>query len=129
MSSEGESLVFFLSLEERVWQALQSGDAEADRVLLSGKFLGVYPSGLSDRAGHAEQLDSGPSIADYRLSEARCVEVCPGAYLLVYRADYCRITQVGVSNEQAMWVSSLWRQQQDDWCCAFSQDTPIDEAR
>lgn len=129
MSSEREILAFFFSLEERVWQALKSGDAEADRLLLSEQFLGVYPSGLSGRAGHAEQLDSGPSIASYRLSEAKCVEVGQGAYLLVYRADYRRITQVGVSNEQAMWVSSLWRLQQGNWRCVFSQDTPIEAAR
>ena len=128
MNSEAEELQFFLSLEERVWRALQTGDVAADRALLSKQFLGVYPSGLSDRAGHAEQLASGPSIATYRLSESWCDEVAPGAHLLVYRADYCRITPAGVSGEQAMWVSSLWRQQQGDWRCVFSQDTPIEAA-
>lgn len=128
MTSDKDGLAFFLSLERRVWQALQSGDADADRALLSEQFLGVYPSGLSDRAGHAEQLESGPSVANYRLSEARCVEVAEAAHLLVYRADYRRITPAGVSDEQAMWVSSLWCQQQGHWCCTFSQDTPIEAA-
>ena len=126
MNSEIESLAYFLSLERQVWEALRSGDADTDRALLSDRFLGVYPCGLSDRAGHAEQLDLGPSIASYQLTEARVVEVSQCAYLLVYRADYRRITPAGVSDEQAMWVSSLWCHQQDDWRCVFSQDTPVE---
>ena len=51
----------FVQLELEVWRALVTGDQSLDRSMLSEDFLGVYPSGFSDRAGHVDQLASGPT--------------------------------------------------------------------
>ena len=79
-----------LALETSVWEALARGDTEADRAALSPDFLGVYPSGFSDREGHVSQLDAGPSIAEYALSETRIQVYAPDLAMLSYRARFRR---------------------------------------
>ncbi len=41
-----------LMLENSVWDALVTGDGQADAALLDDTFLGVYETGFSDKAGH-----------------------------------------------------------------------------
>ncbi|NDV00870.1 DUF4440 domain-containing protein [Pseudoroseicyclus tamaricis] len=110
----------FLKLERQVWEALVAGDAAADAALLAEEFLGVYSSGFSDRAGHAAQLEGGPSVADYRLSEARLMELGPGRVLLAYLATF---RKVGEAREEAMYVSSIWEERGGTWLNVFSQDS------
>lgn len=107
--------------ERDVWQALLTGDIAADQALLAEDFLGVYPDGVSDRAGHAEQLRPGPSIADYRLDRVQVRAVGPDHALIAYHARYRRVAAA----EEAMWVSSLWRRDGGGWINIFSQDTPV----
>lgn len=61
--------------ENRVWQALVAGDATADGAALDDSFLGVYPSGFSDKAGHIGQLAEGPVMEHFRLSELRLMRL------------------------------------------------------
>lgn len=111
---------FFLKLETSVWRALQTGDAAADAALLAKDFLGVYATGYGDRAGHAAALAQGPTVAGFRLDHARCMELAPGLVLLAYRARY---TRPGMREEEAMWVTSIWREEDGTWRNIFSQDT------
>lgn len=111
-----------VALETRVWQALVKGDKAADLALLTEDFLGVYPSGLSDRAGHASQLDDGPSVLSFALHDPVLRTVGPDHALLVYRAIYRR---VGRSGDESMYVSSLWQRENGQWRNIFSQDTPV----
>lgn len=112
---------FFLDLETKVWQALADGDPEADRELLSEDFLGVYPTGFSDRDQHSEPLADGPTMAEHRLSDARLLQVAPDAVVLSYRAEY---RMPGSEQTSAMYISSLWQQREGRWWNTFSQDTP-----
>lgn len=110
-----------LKLETRVWTALQTGDAAADMASLSGDFLGVYPSGFATREDHGGQLDDGPTVAEFSLSDARVMAVSECDLLLSYRADFRR------PNEDALltwFVSSLWSLRDGRWVNTFSQDTP-----
>ncbi len=112
-----------LALETSVWQALVAGDAAADRALLAADFLGVYPDGFAGREAHVAQLSGGPTVARFRLSEARALPLGEGHALLAYRADYRR---TGRSDDEAMYVSSVWRRGPEGWRNVFSQDTPAD---
>lgn len=111
-----------LAAERRVWDALVRGDADADRAALSAGFLGVYPTGFSDKAGHVAQLEGGPGVADFRLSDVHVMALGPDFGLLAYRADYRR---VGRGAEEAMLVSSVWQRRPKGWINVFSQDTPL----
>ncbi|MGL3149698.1 DUF4440 domain-containing protein [Microbacterium sp. A82] len=113
---------FFVDLESKVWAAQVSGDVVADRELLSGDFVGVYPTGFAAREDHVEQLSNGPVIASYAISQARLIVASPVSVMLSYRADYRR---PGSSGSEAMFVSSLWVQGDDRWRNTFSQDTPV----
>jgi hypothetical protein len=115
------TLETFLKLETAVWEALVRGDAVADARLLSADFLGVYPTGFADRSAHAAQLEEGPTVAEYTLSEARIRVLSPDAVLLAYRADWRRASS---TEPEAMYVSSLWCRAGDGWENLFSQDTP-----
>ena len=108
-------------METRVWEALVSGDAEADAALLSPDFLGVYPSGFSDRDGHSGQLVDGPSVASYRIEDARVMRLSPDTALLAYLAHYTRPSAPDI--DEAMYVSSIWRREGKGWVNVFSQDT------
>ncbi len=116
----------FVRLEEQVWVALVEGDPAADSRLLSTDFLGVYPTGFSDRSEHAGQLTDGPTAADYTLSEAAIRVITEDHVLLSYRADWRRVRGGEVGEPEAMYVSSLWSRAGDDWVNVFSQDTPAE---
>jgi hypothetical protein len=111
-----------IALETEVWQALVDGDTDADRRLLSDDFLGVYPTGFSGRADHVDQIDGGPTVRTFELSEARMVVVSDDAVVLAYRAVYERVGEA--SHPEAMYVSSLWCRRDGRWVNVFSQDTP-----
>ena len=122
--SNGEplSLDAAMALEIAVWTALKAGDAAADAAALAPDFLGVYPSGFASRADHVEQLDAGPSIAEFALSALRLDLIAPDAALLTYRACFARAATP--EHREIMYVSSLWRRRDGRWINTFSQDTP-----
>jgi hypothetical protein len=113
----------FVALEEEVWKALVAGDPAADAHMLSDDFLGVYTVGFANRDQHAAQLESGPTVVSYSLSEARLLVVSDVAVMLSYRADY-RKTESS-DTPDAMYISSLWCERDGRWINTFSQDTPI----
>jgi hypothetical protein len=118
---QGDLLASVLEAETRVWQALLAGDAAADHALLAQGFLGVYPTGFAGRDDHAAQLAAGPSVAAYRIGEARGLDLSPGLFLLAYHVRFLR---QGGTGWEAMYVSSLWQRQGGGWINLFSQDTP-----
>lgn len=111
-----------LALECAVWEAMLTGDPQADGRMLSSDFLGVYPSGYSNRAEHMAALDGGPVITGYRLDQERLLPAGPGHVLLVYRAHF---NEPGQDREKAMYVTSLWRREEAGWINSFSMDTPL----
>ena len=114
-----------LRLETEVWQALVTGDPDADSRLLAADFLGVYPTGYADRADHVGQISAGPTVAEFTLSEARLLSVSDSTVLLAYRAEYRRPDAAPGSDREAMYVSSLWCRREGAWVNVFSQDTPV----
>lgn len=114
-------LADLLTCERPVWDALVAGDPQANARALTEDFLGVYPDGFSGRAAHAAQLDQGPTVIRYALSQARLLRLAPDLLLLAYRVDLLR---PGNTADEAMYVSSIWRRMGDGWRNLFSQDTP-----
>lgn len=110
-----------LAMERQVWEALVAGDRAADTALLAPDFLGVYPSGFADRANHASQLDAGPSVLEYRITQARAMPLADGIALLSYLAHYSR--PAAPERNDAMYVTSIWRRAGHGWENIFSQDT------
>ena len=112
-----------LAAETAVWEALRSGDQEADRALLAEDFLGVYPTGFIGRDDHVAELDAGPIVVDYEILETRHLPVGPDAALLAYRVRFRPTAEA----EPVTWmVSSLWRREPDGSVVnTFSQDTPV----
>jgi len=117
-------LAFFVELERQVWEALRTGDAEADARVLSANFLGVYETGFADRAAHAAQLNAGPRVDDYLIDRERLLPLCRDSVLLAYRARFRRHGDDRRATMQTMFVSSIWQQCDGDWVNVFSQDTP-----
>ncbi len=116
-------LAALIALETSVWDALQQGDPSADTDLLAADFLGVYPTGFSDRSDHAGQLGEGPTVAAYAILDPRCVQLSADHALLAYRAQYRR---PGSDATEEMYVSSVWSRRDGRWINVFSQDTPAD---
>lgn len=110
----------FLNLEKIVWQALVTGDADADARMLEDGFLGVYDTGFSDKAGHVGQLANGATVVRYDLMEARLLVLGAGLVLLAYKAEF---TRIGAERAESMYVSSVWREGALGWRNIFSQDT------
>jgi len=117
-------LDFFVALETQVWEALVSGDADADSALLTSDFLGVYTTGFANRSEHAAQLANGPTMATFAIRESRLMRVSPTNVLLCYRADYQPIHDGRPAGEESMFISSLWTERDGRWLNSFSQDTP-----
>jgi hypothetical protein len=105
-----------------VWTALLTGDARADAALLSEDFLGAYPDGFAGRAAHVGQLEGGPSVDSYEISEEHLRPLGPDHVLYAYRARFVR---VGADLAEEMLVSSIWERRGAGWVNIFSQDTPL----
>lgn len=118
-------LRFFVDLESRVWDALASGDVDADRNLLSDDFVGVSPTGFANRADHTGELTDGPTVASFTITDARLIDVSADSVMLCYRAVYQRLNE---SAGDVMFVSSLWVNRGGRWWNTFSQDTPAGPA-
>ncbi|WP_306116136.1 MULTISPECIES: nuclear transport factor 2 family protein [unclassified Roseovarius] len=104
-----------------VWDALLRGDAKADAAALDESFLGVYPDGFSGKAAHIGQLEDGPTIKAYTLSDLRARALGPDHAILSYRADFERPSG---PRAEVMYVSSIWQRRGASWINIFSQDTP-----
>ena len=117
-----------MGLEIEVWRALVGGDAQTDARLLSEDFLGVYPSGFADRSEHVGQLNDGPTVAAFELSEERMMVLADSMALLSYRAEFRRPQLPDASHPEVMYVSSLWCRRDGRWVNVFSQDTPSSAA-
>jgi len=109
------------ALETKVWQALVTGDTLADNRLLTADFLGVYPSGFATKAEHCGQLNDGPVMRSFSLSQVQLRIISPEAVLLSYRAQYQRANE---AQEDVMYITSLWQHSDKGWLNSFSQDTP-----
>jgi hypothetical protein len=114
-------LAELLDRETRVWRALVAGDGATDERLLSDDFLGVYPTGFANRADHVAQLDDGPTMSAFSITDARMMELADAVVLLAYRAEYRR---VDATHDEVMYISSVWAHRGGDWVNVFSQDTP-----
>lgn len=112
-----------VAAERAVWEALRTGDREADRALLTEDFLGVYPTGFVNRDDHVDELADGPTVLDYEFLEVRTLEVADGTGLIAYRVRFRPAAQA----EPITWmVSSIWRREPDGSLAnTFSQDTPV----
>ena len=123
--SENDLLASLLDQEKRVWDALVSGDQAADAAALSDDFLGVYPDGFAEKADHTGQLDHGPTIRSFTLSDYRVRPLGADHAVRSYRAEFRRLSR---SEDEVMYVSSIWQRQGVGWVNIFSQDTPAVDA-
>lgn len=125
-ATDTDLLTDLLARERLVWQALVDGDAARDAALLDDDFLGVYPDGFATKADHLGQLEDGPTILTFDLSEAQARSLGPGHALLSYRATFQRRSR---EEPEVMYVTSIWHRRGAGWVNVFSQDTPAVELR
>ncbi|GLP87597.1 nuclear transport factor 2 family protein [Tritonibacter mobilis] len=78
------------SCERQVWDALVQGDAVADAALLCESFLGVYGTGFAGKADHTGQLEHGPTVQTYELSQLTARALGPEYAVLSYHARFQR---------------------------------------
>ena len=122
MESQFNQLLFELeACETSVWEALVRGDALADKAALHDDFLGVYSDGFSEKTDHVQQLDDGPTITSFELTNCRILSLGNDHAVFSYRADFIR---TGNGAAEAMYVSSIWQRSKGSWLNVFSQDTP-----
>ncbi|WP_065329043.1 nuclear transport factor 2 family protein [Tritonibacter mobilis] len=108
------------SCERQVWDALVQGDAAADAALLCESFLGVYGTGFAGKADHTGQLEHGPTVQTYELSQLTARALGPEYAVLSYHA---RFQRCGRLTAEDMYVSSIWQRTDNGWVNIFSQDT------
>lgn len=122
MITDSEHLVAELKdVEASVWQALVDGDMQADAEALHHSFLGVYPDGFATKSDHIQQLENGPTISHYALSEFRVLPLNEVQAVLSYKASFQRNRS---KQAEVMYVSSIWQRNNGGWISVFSQDTP-----
>ena len=126
LTSEGilqQDLNFFVSLEKQVWEALKNGDTCADSDLLSDDFLGVYESGLSTKEDHLAQLKDGPVVLDYKIRQAKLLQLGPNIASLTYSATVIFVKNETQDTQNLYYITSIWAYRHNKWVNIFSQDT------
>jgi hypothetical protein len=123
--AESYEIEHFIKLERAVWQALKDGDATADARLLSDDFRGVYRTGMAAKSDHLAQLQRGPSVAWYELSNPEMMVLGEGLVALSYFAHWARAPLQSATEPESMVITSIWRLQQGAWKNVFSQDTDL----
>lgn len=122
MTDENAELHAILVVYEKtVWDALVSGDIADDAKALDDGFLGVYSDGFATKTDHTGQLENGPTVDSYALTDTRVMALGSDHAMLSYRAVFRRKGRAG---KEVMYVSSIWRRDADQWRNIFSQDTP-----
>ena len=107
--------------ERSVWTALTQGNMRADDEALHTDFLGVYSDGFASKTEHVQQLENGPTIKSFELSDLRLLTLGLDHALLSYRVEFLRKDK---TETEAMYVSSVWKRDGAGWLNVFSQDTP-----
>jgi hypothetical protein len=122
MGKEQTELLAELRLcETRVWKALVQGDMQADAETLHPDFLGVYSDGFAEKSDHIQQLEDGPTVRNFTLSDCRVLPLGQDYAVISYRAEFQRITK---TTTETLYVSSIWQRNEGSWINVFSQDTP-----
>lgn len=114
-----------VELETKVWEALRMGDPALDAEMLSDDFLGVYPSGFSNKEQHCGQLKNGPTVARYEIKTPRLTQLGENRVMLSYLADWTRASSKAPQRSEQMYISSIWECFGGKWLNTFSQDTPV----
>ena len=102
MPAESYEIEHFIELERAVWQALKDGDATADARLLSDDFRGVYRTGMAAKSDHLAQLQRGPSVAWYELSNPEMMVLAEGLVALSYFAHWARAPLQSATEPESM---------------------------
>jgi hypothetical protein len=118
------SIKEILNLEMQVWEALRNGDSQLDEKMLSEDFLGVYPTGFSNRAEHVGQLKYGPTVYKYDLTDSRLLDLGENRVLISYKTIWIRLKEGEPQPPEVMFISSVWEHRAGRWVNIFSQDTP-----
>ncbi|MDX8350103.1 nuclear transport factor 2 family protein [Cognatiyoonia sp. IB215446] len=120
-TKQNKLLLELKASETDVWQALVRGDVLADEKALHTDFLGVYPDGFATKADHVQQLDDGPTVKTFVLSDCRAVPLGQDFAIFSYKVAFQR---TGACVTEEMFVSSVWQRSGSGWINIFSQDTP-----
>jgi len=92
MENEQAELLEDLQLREaRVWEALVKGDLLADAEALGSEFLGVYSDGFAEKLDHIRQLENGPTIRGFTLTDCRVFPLGHDYAVFSYRAEFQRV--------------------------------------
>lgn len=121
MGNEQSELLEELQMcETRIWEALVDGDMQADAEKLHSDFLGVCSAGFADKFDHIQQLEDGPVVKHFFLSDCRVLPLGHDYAVLSYRAE---IQWIAKTATETMYVSSIWQRNERGWINVFSQDT------
>ena len=125
MDKAHEQLLLELeAFETGVWDGLVRGDELADARALHDDFLGVYPDGFATKTDHIQQLNGGPTIRKFKLTDCRVLTLGHEHAVFSYKADFVRNNK---ETSETMYVSSIWQRTDGSWINIFSQDTPAIE--
>lgn len=113
----------FISLETKVWDALVNGDIETEKQLIADDFLGIYETGFSDKDEYLSQLEDGPSIEWYKISNSRIILEGATSAALTYQADFISSINRESKIKETMYVTSIWSLRNGKWVNTLSQDT------
>lgn len=119
--NDTQLLAEIISSERQVWDALVSGNLDADDALLCDSFLGVYSDGFAQKTDHTSQLNGGPTVTRYAISSCHLRPLGSAHALFSYQADFKR---AGAQAPETMYVTSIWERRAGAWINVFSQDTP-----
>jgi hypothetical protein len=114
-----------LSQERRIIEAIKQKDRESLEAMLAHEVFAVTADG--GRQSGAQMLESlnEVTIAEYRVSEVKSVEVSKDVGILTYK-----FTSRGSRGGEkvpatTVFATSTWAHRDGRWTCVFYQETPV----
>jgi hypothetical protein len=112
--------------EKAAWQAFKDKNADAFKKVVSAKFVGVYPEGMSDMQKELADMQKWDmksfAISDYKATPLG-PDTCVTTYKVAIEGTYDGKDQSGTYN-----AGSVWKKQNGQWQAIFHTNVKQESA-
>lgn len=119
------SILIFQSIEDKLNTAYEMNNAEQVSALLSTDWTMLEPGfGLVAKTDFIKAIEEGRLIHNLMKKEVKQVKVINDIAIVISRGRNTGM-YAGKAFDTLVWVTNIYRQQDQEWICIATQESPI----